>query len=81
MLVTPLGVIKDPIKTWASLKLAERRGEMKDVRDSYERDVALAYQHKDRLHEIFSEEQSMAHQLTVRKIIQYKGGRVFSSYD
>ena len=52
-----------------------------NLRDSYERDVALAYQHKDRLHEIFSEEQSTAHQLTVRKIIRAKGGKVFASYD
>nr|UOF93071.1 replication-associated protein [Zygocactus virus X] len=81
MLVTPLGVIKDPIKTWAALKLAEKKGEMKDVRDSYERDVSLAYQHKDALHTIFSEEQSMAHQLTVRKIIKVGGGHVFSTFD
>ena len=53
MLVTPLGIIKDPIKTWAALKLAEKRGDMKDMRDSYERDVCLAYQHKDALHSIF----------------------------
>nr|BDB51507.2 RNA-dependent RNA polymerase [Pitaya virus X] len=81
MLITPLGVIKDPVKTWASLELAARRGELMNLRDSYERDVALAYQHKDRLHEIFSEEQSTAHQLTVRKIIRAKGGKVFASYD
>ena len=81
MLITPLGVIKDPIKTWASLKLAEKRGDIKDMRDSYERDVCLAYQHKDALHSIFSEEQSMAHQLTVRKIIKAGGGRVFATFD
>ena len=81
MLITPLGIIKDPIKTWAALKLADARGEMKDVRDSYERDVSLAYQHKDALHTIFSEEQSMAHQLTVRKLIKAGGGKVFSSFD
>ena len=81
MLVTPIGVIKDPIKTWAALKLAEKRGDMKDMRDSYERDVCLAYQHKDALHSIFSEEQSMAHQLTVRKIIKAGGGRVFATFD
>nr|ANH10860.1 RdRp polymerase [Opuntia virus X]ATU47236.1 replicase [Opuntia virus X] len=81
MLITPLGVVKDPIKTWAALQLAKRLGQMKDVRDSYERDVCLAYQHKDKLHEIFSEEQSKAHQLTVREIIRHKGGTVFSTYD
>ena len=78
---TPLGVMKDPLKTWASLELAARRGEIKEVKDSYARDVALAYQHKDRLHEIFSEEQSMAHQLTVRKLIKVGSGRIFSTYD
>ena len=81
MIITPLGVMKDPIKTWASLELAARRGEIKEVKDSYARDVALAYQHKDRLHEIFSEEQSMAHQLTVRKLIKVGSGKVFSTYD
>nr|WKR37955.1 polymerase [Schlumbergera virus X] len=81
MIITPLGVIKEPIKTWASLELADRRGEIKEVKDSYARDVALAYQHKDKLHEIFSEEQSMAHQLTVRKLIKAGSGKIFSTYD
>ncbi|QIL68840.1 RNA-dependent RNA polymerase [Papaya virus X] len=81
MLITPLGIMKDPIKLWASLQLAVRTGNIKEVKESYERDLALAYQYGDQLHEIFSEEQSTAHQLTVRTIIKHGGGAVLATYN
>ncbi|AXG65485.1 ORF1 [Potexvirus sp.] len=81
MLITPLGVVKDPIKLWASWVRARQTGKLKEVADSYELDLCLAYQHRDLLQEVFDERQSEAHFNTVREIILYTKGRRLATYN
>ncbi|ARG47536.1 RNA-dependent RNA polymerase [Cassava virus X] len=66
--ITPLGVIKDPLKQLAGLELAERTGKIKETALSYAHDTHYAYRHSDRLHEIFTEREGELHQAVVRKL-------------
>nr|UOF93346.1 replication-associated protein [Potato virus X] len=75
-LITPKGVMKDPIKLHVSLKLAEAKGELKKCQDSYEIDLSYAYDHKDSLHDLFDEKQCQAHTLTCRTLIKSGRGTV-----
>nr|AZF99036.1 orf1 [Papaya mosaic virus] len=78
--ITPKGLIKDPKKLHASWTLEKKRGNVKNVLRSYELDLALAYQHKDCLHEIMSEEELKYHYETVRSIVKSGGGGVLNTY-
>nr|QHA79264.1 replicase [Papaya mosaic virus] len=78
--ITPKGLIKDPKKLHASWTLEKKKGNVKNVLRSYELDLALAYQHKDSLHEILSEEELKYHYETVRSIVKSGGGGVLNTY-
>ncbi|AHA91819.1 replicase [Cassava Colombian symptomless virus] len=66
--ITPLGVVKDPLKLLAGLELAERLGKVQDTALAYAFDAHHAYKHGDRLHEIFTEKEADYHQALVRKL-------------
>lgn len=78
--ITPKGLIKDPKKLHASWTLEKKKGNVKNVLRSYELDLALAYQHKDSLHELLSEEELKYHYETVRSIVKSGGGGVLNTY-
>nr|WPR18102.1 MAG: RNA-dependent RNA polymerase [Chemarfal virus 253] len=78
--ITPLGLIKEPKKLQANLVLAIKQGKIKDTVNSYSQDVALAYQHKDELYEIFDENQMRDHQTTVRTLIKFGGNEILANY-
>lgn len=78
--ITPAGFIKDPKKLHASLMLEVKKKNIKNVRRSYELDLALAYQHRDRLHELLSEEELRFHYETVRTLVKSGGGEVLKTF-
>jgi hypothetical protein len=78
--ITPLGLIKEPKKLQANLVLAIKQGKIKDTVNSYSQDVALAYQHKDELYEVFDENQMRDHQTTVRTLIKFGGNEILANY-
>nr|BDG15104.1 RNA-dependent RNA polymerase [Clover yellow mosaic virus] len=78
--ITPLGLIKEPRKLQANLTLAIKQNKIKDTVNSYSQDVALAYQHKDALYEIFNESQMRDHQTTVRTLIKFGGNEILANY-
>ncbi|ANW11492.1 RdRp [Senna mosaic virus] len=78
--ITKFGFIKDPKKLHASLMLEIKRGNLKNVKDSYEIDLGLAYYHKDRLHEIMSEEELRCHYETVRTLVRSGGGKWLKTF-
>ncbi|BAJ17497.1 RNA-dependent RNA polymerase, partial [Lagenaria mild mosaic virus] len=78
--ITPKGLIKDPMKLHASLMLEIKKKNVKNVLRSYELDLALAYQHKDALHELLSEEELRLHYDTVRTIVKSGGGDFLKTY-
>ncbi|ASE06180.1 RdRp protein [Euonymus yellow vein virus] len=76
-LITPLGVIKDPLKLYASLELAKRTGNLKDCKTSYALDAKFAYDLGDGIQDILSAEQLRYHQLTIRSLhLAGVGGRI-----
>lgn len=78
--ITPKGLIKDPKKLHASFILEKKKGNVKNVLRSYELDLALAYQHKDELHELLSEEELRFHYDTVRSLVKSGGGGVLKTF-
>nr|UZP17132.1 ORF1 [Clover yellow mosaic virus] len=78
--ITPLGLIKEPKKLQANLTLAIKQNKIKDTVNSYSQDVALAYQHKDELYEIFDENQMRDHQTTVRTLVKFGGNEILANY-
>lgn len=78
--ITPKGLIKDPKKLHASLMLEIKKKNTKNVLRSYELDLALAYQHKDELHNLLNEEELRYHYETVRTLIKSGGGEVLKTY-
>lgn len=78
--ITPLGLIKEPKKLQANLTLAIKQNKIKDAVASYSQDVALAYQHKDELYEIFDENQMRDHQTTVRTLVKFGGNEILANY-
>nr|QUP51765.1 replicase [Alternanthera mosaic virus] len=78
--ITPKGFIKDPKKLHASLVLEKKKGNLKNVLRSYELDLALAYQHRDELHELLSEEELRLHYDTVRTLVKSGGGEVLKTF-
>ena len=77
--ITPKGVIKDPKKLHASLMLEIKKKNLKNVLRSYELDLALAYQHKDSLQELLSEEELRYHYETVRTLVRSGGGGILNT--
>ncbi|BAA02082.1 replicase [Strawberry mild yellow edge virus] len=69
-IITPKGVIKDPLKLYASLQLAIRRGKSHEVALSYAHDAGLAYRLGDDLHSVLTFDEAHAHQCTVRDLVK-----------
>nr|QYL30857.1 RNA-dependent RNA polymerase [Cassava common mosaic virus] len=71
-LITPKGLIKDPLKLAASFRLAKERGkrELDNCLENYARDMKLAYDLGDDLLELLTPEQAQLHQVTVRDMIK-----------
>nr|QQG34570.1 RdRp [Phyllanthus potexvirus 1] len=67
-LITPKGIVKDPLKLYSSLMLAKSLGKTNEIRDSYALDLNHAYKLGDALGDIFSPEQMVLHQNSVREI-------------
>nr|UOF93370.1 replication-associated protein [Sutera flower mottle virus] len=84
-LITPLGLVKDPLKLHASLELAKCQKKMgnkdalKNIVANYSLDCKLAYSLGDAVHDIFSEEQTKTHQVTVRDLIKLGGSPFLNS--
>ncbi|BAE66615.1 replicase protein [Nerine virus X] len=74
--ITPLGVIKDPLKLYASLELACRTDNKENVAQSYALDAKHAYQLGDALHDILTPEQFVMHQKTIRMLHELKVGNL-----
>nr|UGO57486.1 MAG: hypothetical protein [Riboviria sp.] len=67
-LITPKGIIKDPLKMYASLELAKRIGNIKNCKLSYAHDTRHAYSLGDSVQDCMDQEQLKYHQLTVREL-------------
>ncbi|AHB87033.1 putative RNA-dependent RNA polymerase [Potexvirus nesignambrosiae] len=67
-LITPHGLVKDPVKLLAGWKLKKSRGALGTVVDSYTLDARHAYQLGDRVHDIFTEDEMSCHQNLIREI-------------
>nr|QYA72550.1 replication-associated protein [Hydrangea ringspot virus] len=84
-LITPKGLIKDPAKLFASLKLLQAtsgsKKELVEAAGNYERDVGLAYALKDSLYEILSPEQAELHQETVRTLVKLTKGTYLATLE
>ncbi|QCY52829.1 RNA-dependent RNA polymerase [Euonymus yellow mottle associated virus] len=70
-LITPHGIIKDPLKLYSSMVLAEKIGKVAECKTSYALDLRLAYSLGDTIQEVLSSDQLKMHQLAVRKIHQW----------
>nr|WEC26233.1 replicase [Nerine potexvirus 1] len=75
-LITPHGVIKDPMKLYFSLELAVRTGKASDVAHSYALDAKFAFQLGDLLHDILTPDQFTMHQKTIRILHELKVGHL-----
>nr|AJD23381.1 putative RNA-dependent RNA polymerase [Yam virus X] len=84
-LITPAGLIKSPLKLYASLELAERTGNLKNCVKSYAEDCSLAYKLGDDIHNVLDTEEMIYHQSTVRKLVKHHQSEVLqpglSSHD
>nr|QQG34575.1 RdRp [Ferula potexvirus 1] len=66
--ITPIGIIKDPLKLYSSLELARKIGKSADVGRSYAIDASYAYKKGDALHDVLTEQEARWHQLTIRNL-------------
>nr|AMN10083.1 RNA-dependent RNA polymerase [Plantago asiatica mosaic virus] len=84
-LITPKGLIKDPLKLHASLELAkaQRKAGVKDaianVVANYSLDAKLAYSLGDDLQDLLSPHQAHLHQVTVRDLVKFGGSPFLNS--
>ncbi|AAX19931.1 viral replicase [Nandina mosaic virus] len=84
-LITPKGLIKDPLKLHASLELAkaQKKAGVKDaitnVVANYSLDAKLAYSLGDELHDLLSPRQAHLHQVTVRDLVKFGGSPFLNS--
>ncbi|WEQ03311.1 replicase [Sclerotinia sclerotiorum alphaflexivirus 1] len=79
-LITPHGLVKDPIQLYQSFLLGEELKKIDKIGRSYAHDFQFAYKMGDKLHEIFDETQMTNHHALVRKLHRY-GYHVESSGD
>ncbi|CAF04078.1 replicase [Hosta virus X] len=75
LLITPRGIIKDPVKLHASWVLATKLGTLQQIKcvNSYGEDLKLSYDLGDHLQELLSESQCRTHQVTVRELVKFAG--------
>nr|DAZ85793.1 TPA_asm: replicase [Cardamom virus X] len=66
--ITPVGIIKEPKKLYASLQLAKHTDKTDRVKLNYTRDLVFAYRLGDRLHSVLTDEEAAFHQATVRDV-------------
>jgi hypothetical protein len=66
--LTPIGLIKDPLKLHAGLLLASKTARYKETAVAYALDLSYAYRHGDALHQILTPKESEYHQATVRML-------------
>nr|BDX36220.1 RNA-dependent RNA polymerase [Plantago asiatica mosaic virus] len=84
-LITPKGLIKDPLKLHASLELAkaQKKAGVKDaitnVVANYSLDAKLAYSLGDDLQDLLSPRQAHLHQVTVRDLVKFGGSPFLNS--
>nr|BDX36180.1 RNA-dependent RNA polymerase [Plantago asiatica mosaic virus]BDX36185.1 RNA-dependent RNA polymerase [Plantago asiatica mosaic virus] len=84
-LITPKGLIKDPLKLHASLELAkaQKKAGVKDaisnVIANYSLDAKLAYSLGDDLQDLLSPRQAHLHQVTVRDLVKFGGSPFLNS--
>nr|UOF93407.1 replication-associated protein [Viola mottle virus] len=84
-LITPKGLIKDPLKLHSSLELAKaqrkqgRKDAITNVVANYSLDAKMAYSLGDDLQELLSPEQAHLHQVTVRDLIKFGGSPFLNS--
>nr|AMY62723.1 RNA-dependent RNA polymerase [Plantago asiatica mosaic virus] len=84
-LITPKGLIKDPLKLHASLELAkaQKKAGVKDaitnVVANYSLDAKLAYSLGDDLQDLLSPHQAHLHQVTVRDLVKFGGSPFLNS--
>jgi len=72
--LTKYGVIKSPLKLWAGLQLADRRGQMEDVARSYGIDYKYAFDLGDKIYEVFDEEDMEYHTASTRMLVRHGYG-------
>jgi hypothetical protein len=67
---TPHGVIKNPLKLYASLQLGRHKGDLHKLSRSYALDATLAYNLGDRLYDVLDEDQMRFHWSSVRILLE-----------
>ncbi|WVS18182.1 MAG: ORF1 protein [Hibiscus virus X] len=68
-LITPHGLIKDPLKLHASLELKLRTARSREFLDSFRTDAERAYSLGDCLQDVLTESQCEMHQATIRTLV------------
>ncbi|ASJ78784.1 RNA-dependent RNA polymerase [Vanilla virus X] len=69
-LITPLGLLKEARKLAASLELANRTGNLKNVAASYAQDIFPTFVQGDRIYDIFTPEEQTHHRNSVRFLVK-----------
>nr|QYF50142.1 MAG: putative replication protein [Sichuan alphaflexivirus 1] len=67
--ITPGGLLKDPMKLHASIKLKEKTSKTKEYLDCFSRDCFRAYKLGDGVYDVFSEGQMDFHEAAVRNLV------------
>nr|QQG34565.1 RdRp [Dioscorea potexvirus 1] len=67
--ITPYGVVKEPLKLFASLELAKRTGKMRETSLAYAHDIKHLYGLGDHIYDILTENELIYHQNVIRTLI------------
>ncbi|AAW67746.1 replicase [Mint virus X] len=78
--ITPKGIMKDPMKLYASLQLAKSLGNTKEVKTAYAHDLHYAYRMGDELQEVLDERGACLHQATTRELTIMGCSEILNSF-